>query len=234
MEHDSQGRERELALILAAQWRGQQPKPPPPWQPLRCYWLGSLGAWQVFVDQSRTLFPALRLPQQPEPWLGIQTIDSIIDQLRDAPQGSRMLCGGCQSSTTAKNGLLPHGEAAVLWVIGQQGGVKMSRGEWFDADGEDLAVVAARALEQGHLDAPTKACFSFSQPNVPAVQALNWNLKPYLQDARFGALADLEAMVLQTLAAWHAQEHGTPCAWLANDPAHTLTLGVMQADDASH
>ncbi|MNY50708.1 hypothetical protein D3C86_1862350 [compost metagenome] len=75
---------------------------------------------------------------------------------------------------------------------------------------------------------------SFSQPHLSDLAAIGWNTSQNLQDENFGALASLEAMVVQTLAAWHAQQHAEPCAWLANDPHHTLALGIVEADDSSN
>jgi len=53
-----------------------------------------------------------------------------------------------------------------------------------------------------------------------------------MQDGNFGKLTDLEAMVVQTLAASYVAEHGVPCAWLAKDGQYHLTLGIVKPDDS--
>ncbi|OWP71679.1 hypothetical protein CEC48_11415 [Pseudomonas sp. K2I15] len=229
---DSAEREHQLARLLALQWDEQREKTEV-LQPLCCYWQGSLSAWQVFVEQMTQCCPQLRLPESPEPWQGLRSLDSIIDRLQHAPDAIRVLCAGCQSTSPERDRLLPAGEAAVLWWLGPRGGVRFSRGEWFTTAEEELATVAQRALQQSKLEAPAPSCVSFSQPDIPELSIAGWNIEKSLQDANFGALAGLELMVASTLAAWHAEQHGKPCAWLANDPHHTLVLGVAEADESS-
>ncbi|MCJ8207137.1 hypothetical protein [Pseudomonas sp. RGM2987] len=224
-------RERQLARVLALQWRAQQAGPVV-LQPLRCYWQGSLESWQAFVEQMATSCPQVELPERPEPWLGIRSLDSIIDQLQGAPSDARILCGGCQSSPPQRDGRLPAGEAALMWLFGPEQSVVFSRGEWFD-DSESLGWVAERAVQQSELSAPADVCMSFSQPDVPELPTILWNTKRNVQDRHFGAVANLEAMVVQTLAASYAQHHGVPCAWLACDPHYTLALGVVKPHDFS-
>lgn len=225
-------RERNLAILLALQWHQQRDEPSAV-QPLRCYWQGSLPAWQAFVEQMALCSPLVQLPEQPEPWEGIRTLDTVIDQLQGAPAATRVLCAGCQSSPIQRDDHLPAGEAAVLWLFGPNGNVRFSRGEWFSANAEQLSAVAKRALRQRGLTTPTDVCVSFSQPDVPELPAAGWNIKQHVQDANFGALERLQAMVVQTLAAWYAEQHQVPCAWLATDPHHTLALGIVESDDSA-
>lgn len=224
-------RERNLATLLALQWHEQCAQLALV-KPIRCYWQGSLDAWQAFVEQATLCFPQLQLPELPEFWQGIRSLDSVIDQLQSAPSDSRILCAGCQSSPSSKDCPLPAGEAALLWLLGPEGGVRVSRGEWFDADAERLATVAERALLQSELTAPTPICVSFSQPNMPDLTASAWKTKQHVQDLNFGALENLQAMVVLTLAAWYVDLNRVPCAWLANDPHHTLALGIVKPDDS--
>lgn len=229
--NDVAERERNLAILLALKWHEQcdehcaEP-------PLHCYWQGSSAAWQAFVEQMARCSPQLQLPAQPEPWEGIRSLGAVIDQLQGAPATARILCAGCQSSPIGQS-RLPAGEAAVLWLFGPEGDVRFSRGEGFLADTEHLSTVAKQVLQQSELTAPTQICVSFSQPNVPDVPGIGWNTKQHMQDANFGALDSLQAMVVQTLAAWYAQQHQVPCAWLANDPHHTLALGIVNPDDSN-
>jgi hypothetical protein len=111
--------------------------------------------------------------------------------------------------------------------------VRFTRGEWFLTDTEHLPTVAQRALQQSQLTAPTQICVSFSQPDVPDLGAIGWNTKQHVQDANFGALEKLQAMVALTLAAWYAEQHQMPCAWLANDPHYTLALGIVEPDESN-
>jgi hypothetical protein len=226
-------RERQLAMLLALQWQEQRAEPAA-LQPLSCYWQGSVAAWQAFVEQMALSCPQVHLPERPEPWQGMRSLDLIIDQLQGAPSDARILCAGCHSAPPQTQSRLPAGEAALLWVLGPQGGVRFSRGEWFAADTERLTSVAGRALQQSELETPPPICVSFSQPDVPDLSDIGWNTRQNVQDANFGALANLEAMVVQTLAASYVQRYGLPCAWLARDPHHTLALGIVEADDSSN
>ena len=225
-------RERNLAILLALQWQ-QQRTEDSAFEPLRCYWQGSMAAWQAFVEQMARCSAQVQLPEQPEPWQGMQSLDAVIDQLQGAPATARILCAGCESSPLQQESRLPAGEAAVLWVLGPEGGVGFSRGEWFAADTDSLPAVARRALQQSELAAPTPICVTFSQPEVPDLSASGWNTRQHVQDANFGALESLQAMVVQTLAAWYVEQHQVPCAWLANDPHHTLALGIVHPHDSN-
>lgn len=219
-------RERQLAMALVLQWHAQRTQPTE-LQPLACYWQGSLTAWEAFAEQMTKSFPLVQLPNQPEIWQGIDSLDSIIDQLQGGPASARILCAGCQSSPTRVDGRLPAGEAAVLWLLGPEGAVHLSRGEWFDIETEQLPAVAERALQQSGMTGPPQVCVSFSQPDVSSLVAHEWAIKGNQQDASFGDLENLEGMVVLTLAARYAEQHQMPCAWLANDPLHTLALGMV-------
>lgn len=230
---ESAERERKLAALLVLQWREQLAEPLV-LRPLSCYWQGSFEAWQAFVEQMAKSCPQVLLPERAEPWQGIDSLDAIVDQLQGASAEARILCGGCQSLQIPQGGHLPAGEGAVLWLLAPRGGVRLRRGEWHTAEVESLTSVAERALQQSALDDPPTLCVSFSQPDVAGLSDIGWNTRQNLQDANFGALGDLEPMVVLTLAASHALHHGKPCAWLAHDPHHTLALGVVEPDDPSN
>lgn len=226
-------REHNLAILLAQQWHEQRGENAVV-QPLRCYWQGSQAAWQAFAHQVALCTPQVQLPELPETWEGIRSLDSVIDQLQGAATTARILCAGCQSSPAEQESHSPAGEAALLWLFGPQGGVRFTRGEWFSADTEQLTTVAERALQQSDLTTPAALCVSFAQSDVADLPAIGWNCKQHVQDANFGTLNRLQAMVAQTLAAWYAEAHQVSCAWLANDPHHTLALGVMEPDDSTN
>lgn len=224
-------REQKLAKLLVSQWQQQRGEGSAA-NILSCYWLGSSVAWEAFFKEMSVMFPHVGLPTQPQPWQGIETLSTLIDHLQTAPPDTRILCAGCESSPPQPGATLPAGEAAVLWLLAPQGGVRLCRGEWFSADREPLTAVAERALQQAHLSAPPATCVSFSQPDPQP--DLPWSLRQHLQDAHFGTLPALGAMVAQTLAAWQTQQQGEPCAWLANDPQYTLVLGVVKPHDSSN
>lgn len=222
-------RERELAILLALQWQAQCKVAS--WAQLQgCYWQGTNEAWQAFTQQLQHSFPGACLPEQPEPWQGIRSLEAIIDSLHDAPADTRILCAGCHSSPTDSASPFVAGEAAVLWLLGPTGRTRFARAEWYAPEADSLEDVADRALRQAQLDTPPNRCVSFSHHEALDLTALNWNLKP-CQDANFGSLGGLESMVVQTLAAWYAEQNDTPCAWLAADPHHPLTLGIVRSND---
>ena len=229
---DTAERERQLAVLLALQWQAQRTEGSLV-QPVCCYWQGSLPAWQAFAQQMRVCFPQVELPAQPETWQGIRSVDAIIDRLQGAAPATRILCAGCQSTPPQRQSRLPAGEAGVLWWLGPQGGVSLTRGEGFAAGAESLAAVAARALKQGELEGPAQRCVSFTQPDVAEVSTTGWPIKQNVQDGHFGELAHLQPFVVQTLAAWYAEQHGEPCTWLSSDLHHTLALGVVKPDESS-
>ena len=222
-------RERQLAIFLALQWREQRGDGPLA-DPLRCYWQGSANAWRAFVTEVKKIYPQVQLPELPEPWQGIGSLDEIIDLLQGMSADTCILCAGVQSTPPESDRRFPGGEAAVLWLLGSQSGVRFLRGEWFSADVDELPKVVERAQQQSSFEVSAPICVSLLQPDIPAIR---WNTRQNVQNTHFGALENLEAMVLQTLAAWYAEQHGVPCAWLASDPHHTLALGIVEPDDSS-
>ena len=226
---DSTEREAQLAHLLAMQWREQLPATLSE-APLACYWLGSISAWATFVAGISEYCPDLRLPAQAQAWLAQETLEAVIERLQDAPEHAWILCAGCRSLPAGKDSALPAGEAAVLWVLGRPDqGVRLGRGECYDVGTDALVDVAQQACSQRYLDAPPEMCVSFSQRDIPELSELDWRLSAHLQDVYWGDLGDLEAMVVQTLAALHVQHQGSPCGWLAKSSSRSLILGVVGA-----
>ncbi|MCO6060477.1 hypothetical protein NG726_27970 [Pseudomonas sp. MOB-449] len=223
-------RETQLAQLLAMQWREQLPASLA-CSPVACYWQGSASAWKAFTDDMTRHCPGLKLPEHPEPWQGQRSLELAIERLQRFPQPAHMLCAGCGSVPTGSEGK-PAGEAAVLWLLARSGtGVRLGRGEWYSERAERLVDVAVRAQVQSGLEGPPEACVSFAQPEVAELPDIGWRLDGQLQDANWGALGELEMMVVQTLAASYAEQHRKPCGWLAKDPAHRLVLGVVKIDE---
>jgi hypothetical protein len=221
-------REAQLAKTLVLQWR-EQHQGELAITPLRCYWSGSPASWLVFSTQMATSFPEVALPAHPLLWQGEESMASIIDELAYTTPDSLILCAGCRSLPAAHESRLPAGEAAVLWLLGQSGKVQFSRGEVFNpSPDENLVTVAQRALAQSELTQPPDACFLFSQPDIPDLNDTGWNVTQHVQDLNWGELAEIESMVVQTLAAFFAEHHAVPCGWLARDPNHTLALGIVK------
>jgi len=224
-------REHQLARLLALQW-GASLVGNEMLKPVQCYWQGSPETWRSFVEQMNASTPHVQLPEQAESWLGMRSLDVIIDRVQGLPVDARILCGGCHSTQPQVNSRLPAGEVALLWLLSPSGGVRMCRGEGYEVLTDDLSAVAERAQQHIQSVDEQKIGMAFSQPDVPELAGLDWGVRPLSQDAHFGELAGMQAMVVQTLAAWHAQRTGAPCLWLASDPHYALALGVIEADES--
>lgn len=154
---------------------------------------------------------------------------AIIDELNLSAAETTILCAGCVSTPASRNSELPAGEAAVLWLLGKTGDVQFSRGEFFDAGiDENIIAVTQRALVQSEIDQLPDSNFLFSQKNIPELEKTGWNINQHIQDLNWGSLAEIEAMVVQTLAAIFVERNGIPCGWMARDPYHTLALGIVK------
>ncbi|NHB94599.1 hypothetical protein [Photorhabdus cinerea] len=227
---DIEQREIQLAKMAVNQWQNQH-QAPLCCTPIRCYWLGSATVWQEFVAQMAVQFPDVVLPEQPQYWRGIDTLDEMTDRL-NATTGSQatILCAGCQCVASEAGSALPAGEAAFIWLLKKTGNVALTRGEYFQAqDDEPVMDVAARALVQADIPQPPEPCFLFSQPDGLALEKTGWNITQHVQDLNWGNINEMEAVVVQTLAAISAENTGQPCGWLARDPQHTLAFGIVKS-----
>ncbi|AKH62524.1 MULTISPECIES: hypothetical protein [Photorhabdus] len=227
---DSEQREIQLAKMAVNQWRSQHQESLK-CTPLHCYWLGSAAVWQGFAAQMAVRFPDVVLPEQPQYWRGIDTLDEMIDLL-NATTGSQatILCAGCQCVVSEAESALPAGEAAFIWLLKKTGKVALTRGEYFQTqEDEQVMDVAARALMQADITQPPEPCFLFSQPEVSSLEETGWNVTQHVQDLNWGNIGGMEAVVVQTLAAISAENTGQPCGWLARDPQHALAFGIVKS-----
>lgn len=223
-------REKRLAELLVIEWQKQRSEntfTPP----LRCYWQGSDIAWQAFRAQMARIFPAIALPLRPEPWHGEASLAEIASDLAQAKSEGTMLIAGCQVVVASTKTALPAGESAVLWLAGRNGPVQLTRGETFSAEkGDALLSVSARALEQSELQEPPEASLLFSRSGLEKLAHNGWNVSQYQQDANWGDIGDMDALIVLSLAAIYAAHYQKPCGWIAHDPMNTLAIGIVKPD----
>jgi hypothetical protein len=227
---DPTAREKRLAELLVIEWQKQrsEKKLTPP---LRCYWQGADITWQAFRAQMAIAFPEIALPARPEPWRGEATLAEIASELAEAKPDDTMLIAGCQMVPALPGTTRPAGESAALWLAGRNGPVQLTRGETFSPEqGDILLTVFARALDQSELKDPPGACTLFSRPDIEALASSGWDVSQYLQDANWGNIGDMDALIVISLAAIYAAHHQQPCGWIARDPMNTLATGIVKPD----
>lgn len=220
-------REKQLAEMLIIRWHAQRDATVLS-SPQRCYWLGSQEAWRAFHHQAAITFPALSLPAQPEKWCGEASLSAIAAEREQHPEESVFLVAGCQSVPATPGSESPAGESAMLWLIGPNGAVQLTRGEAFDVSSETLYDVCQRALKQAEQAQPPEACILFSQPQAGTLAQCGWNVTQHLQDRFWGECREMEALIVLSLAALFAKHHQQTCGWIARDPLHTLALGIVE------
>jgi len=221
-------REKRLAEMLVLEWQRQRNDKRLS-MPLHCYWQGSEAAWQAFYQQMAVSFPDVILPLHPESWQGEMSLAAIAATLADAPSGSTLLVAGCQSVAAQPNTLLPAGESAVLWLVGQSGPVQLTRGEVYEQQkGDTLPKVCARALEQSELAQPPDTTILFSLSETEALARNGWDVSQHIQDTYWGDTGAMEALIVLSLAAIYAQHSQQPCGWIARDLNNTLALGIIK------
>lgn len=227
---DPPAREKRLAELLVIEWQKQRSeKTLTP--PLRCYWQGADIIWQAFRAQMAIAFPEIALPAKPEPWHGEATLAEIARDLAEAKPDDTMLIAGCQVIAALPGTTRPAGESAALWLAGRNGPVQLTRGETFSSEkGDILLTVFARALEQSELKDPPDACTLFSRPDIEALASSGWDVSQHLQDANWGEIGDMDALIVLSLAAIYAAHHQQPCGWIARDPMNTLATGIVKPD----
>ncbi|MDN8559107.1 hypothetical protein [Citrobacter werkmanii] len=228
--NDPDVREQQLAGMLMQQWLTQRGKRELPLLS-HCYWQGSALAWRAFCEPVAEQFPAFQLPAEPKKWQGEASLSAIAAQINEAEDDGLILVAGCQSLTATPGSTRPAGESAVLWLISREGAARISRGEVYDVgQGESLADVCQRAMQQSETDLPPDPCIAFTQPQVPELDQSGWNVVQYLQDVNWGDTGHMEALIVITLAAMFAAGFQQPCGWIARDPEHTLALGIITPD----
>lgn len=227
---DPSAREKWLAEMLVIEWQKQRSEIKLT-SPLRCYWQGADITWQAFRAQMALTFPEIALPARPEPWQGEASLAEIASDLAEAKPEDTMLIAGCLVVAAQPGTALPAGESAVLWLAGRNGPVQLTRGETFSpAKGDILPTVFARALEQSEIKDPPEACMLFSQPDIKALASGGWDVSQHLQDANWGDIGDMDALIVLSLAAIYAEHHQQPCGWIARDPMNPLATGIIKPD----
>lgn len=226
MSESVNNREQQLAAMLVLQWQKTRKYDV---APDICYWLGGDEGWQAFVVQMAITFPALRLPDSPRPWMGEASLAAIIAEINTAQDDIVVMVAGCQSLPAEKNSNQPAGESAVLWVVGPEGSVMMNRGEVYSSpDDKTPETVFERALLQSKCEQPPEHCLLFSQPDVEGLERSGWNISKHVQDMNWGNVDSMEALIVISLAAIYAETQRTPCGWIAKDPQHSLSLGIVK------
>ncbi|HIE5390693.1 TPA: hypothetical protein ACXNPR_004111 [Enterobacter cancerogenus] len=228
MVDHAEGREAQLAKMLVLQWQLQRVDSPIP--PIaHCYWQGSTVAWKAFCAQMQATFPQALLPEKPHEWRGEESLSALVEATRSLSGDEAILVAGCHSAVASFHAELPAGESAALWLVGQNGPVCMTRGEFYDsADAETLADVCERAERQSELEEPPEACMLFSHPALPALAQSGWNVTHHLQDLNWGDPGEMELLIVLTLAAISANYSKEPCGWIAKDTLHTLAFGIVK------
>lgn len=226
MSESVNGREQQLAAMLVLQWQKTRKYDV---APDICYWLGGDEGWRAFVVQMAITFPALRLPDAPRPWMGEASLSTIIAEINTSPDDITIMVAGCQSLPAEKNSNQPAGESAVLWVLGPEGVVTMSRGEVYSPpDDKTPEPVFERVLLQSECEQPPEHCLLFSQPDIEGLERSGWNISKHVQDMNWGSVGSMEALIVISLAVIYAETQRTPCGWIAKDPQHSLSLGIVK------
>lgn len=227
---DASAREKRLAELLVIEWQKQRTEKKLS-SPLRCYWQGADITWLAFRAQMASAFPKIALPAKPEPWQGEASLAEIASDLAEARPDDTMLIAGCQVVAALPGKTRPAGESAVLWLAGRHGPVQLTRGETFSPEqGDTLLTVFARVLEQSELKNPPEACTLFSHSDIEALANSGWDVSQHLQDANWGDIGDMDALIVLSLAAIYAAHHHQPCGWIARDPMNTLATGIVKPD----
>lgn len=221
-------REAMLAKMLVLQWQMQSADSPLPH--IRCcYWQGSLVAWRAFCAQMQVSFTDVSLPEKPEVWQGEETLSALAAVAQTLPENEVILIAGCHSMTASFHSAQPAGESAALCLVAHKGVVSLTRGEVYDITGKDvLTAVSERAEQQSELEKAPDACMLFSQPSLPALAQSGWNVTHHIQDLNWGSPGEMEMLIVLVLAALYAKQYQEPCGWIAKDPLHTLTLGIIK------
>jgi hypothetical protein len=226
---DTTERERQLARLLAMQWYVQQSRPVA-LQPVRCYWLGSQDSWEAYVEQMTTVCQDVLLPIHPEPWQGITSLYSIIDQLQDVPDNAYILCAGCRCSTFMPQGPQPGGNAGLLWLFGSEGRLLFSRGNWLDEKAKRIPPAVEPAQQLGMGKVPVQICVSFAKPDIRLFEP-DWGNDWNTQDISFDVLDDLPDMVALTLLVRHVESKSHTSARGWRGTRRTSILGVIKPNN---
>ncbi|MDQ8601243.1 hypothetical protein, partial [Klebsiella aerogenes] len=222
-------REPQLARMLAQQWLAQRGEHQLPGLS-GCYWQGSEPAWREFCAELRKRCPTAQLPHMAEPWQGEASLSEITARINESGDECFILVAGCQSVAATADSARPAGESAVLWLLAREGEARLTRGEVYEgAAVENIQHVCQRAMQQSGAERPPDPCIAFTQPQIPELAHSGWNSNQLLQDENWGETGQMEQLITIALAAIFARHFHQPCGWIARDPRHPLSLGIVTA-----
>ncbi|EPG9045683.1 hypothetical protein PGN83_09310 [Klebsiella aerogenes] len=222
-------REQQLARMLAQQWLAQRGEHQLPGLS-GCYWQGSEPAWREFCAELRKRCPTAQLPHMAEPWQGEASLSEITARINESGDECFILVAGCQSVAATADSARPAGESAVLWLLAREGEARLTRGEVYEgAAVENIQQVCQRAMQQSGAERPPDPCIAFTQPQIPELAQSGWNSNQLLQDENWGETGQMEQLITIALAAIFARRFQQSCGWIARDPRHPLSLGIVTA-----
>ncbi|EPQ0644277.1 hypothetical protein ACAF60_09310 [Klebsiella aerogenes] len=94
---------------------------------------------------------------------------------------------------------------------------------------ENIQQVCQRAMQQSGAERSPDPCIAFTQPQIPELAQSGWNSNQLLQDENWGETGQMEQLITIALAAIFARHFHQSCGWIARDPRHPLSLGIVTA-----
>lgn len=118
----------------------------------------------------------------------------------------------------------------MLWLLAREGEARLTRGEVYEGAAlENIQLVCQRAMQQSEAERPPDPCIAFTQPQIPELAQSGWNSNQLLQDENWGETGQMEQLITIALAAIFARHFHQSCGWIARDPRHPLSLGIVTA-----
>lgn len=118
----------------------------------------------------------------------------------------------------------------MLWLLAREGEARLTRGEVYEGAAlENIQQVCQRAMQQSGAERSPDPCIAFTQPQIPELAQSGWNSNQLLQDENWGETGQMEQLITIALAAIFARHFHQSCGWIARDPRHPLSLGIVTA-----